>query len=121
MLVGEDDDTADGQRCLVVQRVGSDTLTDLSADSPASDSDPAFSPDGSLIAFRSTRGGVGGIFVMGPLGESVRSLRVDGYGPVFTPDSTAGRLSSRRSLPAIRPRDAQVRPNLDGSYLTGGS
>jgi len=74
MLVGEDDDTADGQRCLVIAaRRKRQALRSLSADSLASDSDPAFSPDGSLIAFRSTRGGVGGIFVMGPLGESVRS------------------------------------------------
>ena len=44
-----------------------------------------FSPDGSLIAFRSGKDG-GGIFVMGPLGESVRRVTDTGYGPDFTPD-----------------------------------
>jgi Tol biopolymer transport system component/predicted Ser/Thr protein kinase len=74
-----------GREHVFVQRVGSDKPVDLSADSPASDSDPAFSPDGSLIAFRSGRDG-GGIFVMGPLGESVRRVTSEGYGPDFTPD-----------------------------------
>ena len=75
-----------GRTHVFVQRVGSDKPVDLSADSPASDTTPTFSPDGSLIAFRSTREGIGGIFVMGPLGESVRRVTDDGYGPVFTPD-----------------------------------
>jgi Tol biopolymer transport system component len=75
-----------GKRHIVVQRVGSDRPIDLSADSPEDDRfDPAFSPDGSLIAFRSGRSG-GGIFVMGPLGESVRRVTDTGYGPDFTPD-----------------------------------
>ncbi len=76
-----------GRTHIFVQRVGSEKPVDLSAESQASDSEPAFSPDGSLIAFRSTRGGVGGIFVMGPLGESVRRVTTEGYGPVFTPDN----------------------------------
>ena len=74
-----------GRRHILVQRVGSDKPIDLSADSPASDRDPAFSPDGSLIAFQSERDG-GGLFVMGPLGESVRRVTDDGFGPDFTPD-----------------------------------
>jgi serine/threonine protein kinase len=75
-----------GYRHVFVQRVGSDKPIDLSADSPDDDRfDPAFSPDGSLIAFRSGRTG-GGIFVMGPVGESVRRVTDEGYGPAFTPD-----------------------------------
>ena len=75
-----------GHRHVFVQRVGSDKPIDLSADSPDDDRwDPAFSPDGSLISFRSGRDG-GGIFVMGPLGESVRRVTDEGYGPAFTPD-----------------------------------
>ena len=65
--------------------MGSDRAIDLSAESPASDTDPAFSPDGSRIAFRSDRDG-GGIFVMGPLGESARRVTDSGFGPDFTPD-----------------------------------
>ena len=74
-----------GRTQVFIQRVGSDKPVDLSSDSPDSDSDPVFSPDGSLIAFRSARDG-GGIFVMGPLGESVRRVSDSGFGPDFTPD-----------------------------------
>ena len=74
------------RRHVFVQRVGSDKAIDLSADSPEDDRfDPVFSQDGSLIAFRSGKDG-GGIFVMGPLGESVRRVTDTGYGPDFTPD-----------------------------------
>ena len=62
--------TASGNRDIWVQRVGSDKAIDLTADSSVDEMDPAFSPDGSLIAFHSDRDG-GGLFVMGPLGESV--------------------------------------------------
>ncbi|MBK9062633.1 MAG: protein kinase [Acidobacteria bacterium] len=76
-----------GKRHILVQRVGSDKPIDLSADSPEDDRfDPVYSPDGSLIAFRSGKEG-GGIFVMGPLGESVRRVTDTGYGPDFTPDA----------------------------------
>ena len=75
----------DGRQRIFVQRVGSDRAIDLSAESPADDLDPVFSPDGSLIAFRSSRDG-GGLFVMGPLGESVRRVTDGGHAPDFTPD-----------------------------------
>ena len=77
--------TVDGHDHIFVQRVGSDRAIDLSAESSHVDGDPAFSPDGSLIAFRSDRDG-GGLFVMGPLGESVRRVTDSGFGPDFTPD-----------------------------------
>ncbi len=71
---------------IFIQHVGSDKPVDLSADSQASDTDPAVSPNGSLIAFRTTQNGIGGIFTMGPNGESVLRKTRGGYGPVFTPD-----------------------------------
>ncbi len=74
-----------GRRHVFVQRVGSEKATDLSSDAPDSDGDPAFSPDGALIAFRSERDG-GGIFIMGPLGESVRRVTDSGFDPDWTPD-----------------------------------
>ena len=53
------------------QRVGGKSARNLTADTREDDSQPAFSPDGERIAFRSERQG-GGIFVMGADGESVR-------------------------------------------------
>ena len=46
---------------------------------------PAYSPDGKRIAFRSERDG-GGIFIMGASGESVMRLTDFGYNPSWSPD-----------------------------------
>ena len=46
---------------------------------------PAFSPDGSLIAFHRS-GRTGGIFVAGATGESVRRLTDVGFDPAWSPD-----------------------------------
>ena len=58
----------------------------LTANSPVSDSMPAFSPDGQSIAFSSLREDSAGIFVMGRRGESVRRLTNAGADPAWTPD-----------------------------------
>jgi len=61
----------------------------LTADSPADDDEPAASPDGERIAFRSSREG-GGIFVMGRTGEGVRRVTPTGvsiaFNPAWSPD-----------------------------------
>ncbi len=67
------------------QRIGGSNPTNLTADSPLNDTQPAFSPDGGTIAFRSERDG-GGIFLMGATGESVRRLTDFGYNPAWSPD-----------------------------------
>jgi len=67
------------------QRTGGANPVNLTADSPQDDSEPALSPDGSQIAFRSERDG-GGLFVMGATGESVRRLTDAGYNPAWSPD-----------------------------------
>jgi Tol biopolymer transport system component len=76
---------ASGNWDLYLQRVEGRNTTNLTADSPADDTQPAFSPDGTRIAFRSERGG-GGIFVMGATGEAVRRLSDVGYNPSWSPD-----------------------------------
>jgi eukaryotic-like serine/threonine-protein kinase len=53
--------------------------------SAADDREPAFSPDGSRIAFRSERDG-GGIYLVPALGGPERLLVRDGRGPRFSPD-----------------------------------
>jgi Tol biopolymer transport system component len=63
----------------------------LTPDSPADDDEPAASPDGERIAFRSSRDG-GGIFVMGRTGEGVRRVTPTGvsaaFNPSWSPDGT---------------------------------
>jgi eukaryotic-like serine/threonine-protein kinase len=76
-----------GNRDIYVQRVDGRTAISLTADSPADDSEPAFSPDGSRIAFRSEREG-GGIYVMGPTGESPLRLTDFGHNPAWSSDGS---------------------------------
>jgi len=70
---------------LYLLRVGGRNPVSLTADSAVDDWQPAFSPDGERIAFRSQRDG-GGIFVMGSTGESVKRLTDFGFNPSWSPD-----------------------------------
>jgi len=79
--------TAQGKSDIFLQRVGGGNPIDLSRDSPRSDTQPAFSPDGQQIVFRSERDG-GGIFLMGATGEAVRRLTDFGYNPAWSPDGS---------------------------------
>ncbi|MGH9141202.1 MAG: hypothetical protein ACRD2I_08685, partial [Vicinamibacterales bacterium] len=76
-----------GNADIYLQSVGGQNAINLTKDSPDDDTQPAFSPDGESIAFRSSRQG-GGIFVMGRTGESVRRLADRGYNPAWSPDGT---------------------------------
>jgi serine/threonine protein kinase len=80
-----DRETSPGNRDVYLQRVGGNNPINLTADSPQNDTQPAFSPDGKQIAFRSERDG-GGIFLMGATGESARRLTDFGYNPAWSPD-----------------------------------
>jgi serine/threonine protein kinase/Tol biopolymer transport system component len=73
---------------IFLQRVGGGNPINLTPDTPWVDTQPAFSPDGQQIAFRSEREG-GGIFVMGATGESVRRVTDFGYNPAWSPDAKA--------------------------------
>ncbi|HET7452279.1 MAG TPA: protein kinase, partial [Thermoanaerobaculia bacterium] len=79
--------TANGNKDVFLQRIGGRNAIDLTADSPADDDQPAFSPDGEQIAFRSERSG-GGLFLMGATGESVRRLTTFGFNPSWSPDGS---------------------------------
>ncbi len=76
---------AAGNSDVYLLRVGGRNPVNLTADSKAEDLQPAFSPDGERIAFRSERDG-GGLFVMDQTGESVRRLTDFGYAPAWSPD-----------------------------------
>ncbi len=73
---------------LYLLRVGSRRPVLLTANSPAHDGSPAFSPDGERIAFRSERDR-GGIFVMTATGESVTRLGDSGFDPSWSPDGSS--------------------------------
>ena len=93
-----------GNRDIYSQRVDGRAANDLTKDSPDDDSEPAFSPDGSQIAFRSERGG-GGIFVMGTTGESVRRLTDFGHNPSWSPDGKRIVVGTERIELSPRGRD----------------
>jgi len=74
-----------GDLDIFLQRIGGANAVNLTADSPKDDGEPAFSPDGAQLAFRSERDG-GGIFLMGATGESARRLTDVGHDPAWAPD-----------------------------------
>jgi eukaryotic-like serine/threonine-protein kinase len=90
----------DGNSDLFLQRVAGGQPFNLTAGSPANESQPAFSPDGQQIAFRSDREG-GGIFLMGATGESVKRLTDFGHNPAWSPD---GREIVAATEEAVDPR-----------------
>ena len=77
-----------GNDDIYLQGVGGQTAINLTQDSPADDRQPAFSPDGERIVFRSERDG-GGLFVMGRTGEATRRVTDVGFNPAWSPDGTA--------------------------------
>ena len=78
---------APGWRHIFLQSVTGHSVFDLTKDSTWDEEQPAFSPDGERIAFRSSREG-GGIFVMGRTGEAVRRVTRAGFNPAWSPDGT---------------------------------
>ena len=108
---------AAGNRDIYLQSVAGQTPINLTADSPADDEQPAFSPDGERIAFRSSRDG-GGIFVMGRTGEAVRRVTRDGFNPAWSPSGTE--LVYTTVPTEFRPQNAEQRGRLMVVALQGG-
>jgi len=76
-----------GNRDVYLQSVSGQAPINLTSDSPADDDQPAFSPDGEHVAFRSERDG-GGIFIMARTGEGVRRVTNRGFRPTWSADGT---------------------------------
>ena len=74
-----------GQWDVFWQRVGGSKPTNLTEGNDEDDTQPACSPDGSSIVFRSERNG-GGLFVMGATGENARQISRFGQNPSWSPD-----------------------------------
>jgi len=105
-----------GRRDIYLLRVGGRAIN-LTADSPADDSQPAFSRDGERIAFRSERDG-GGIFVMGVTGESVKRVTTSGFDPRWSPD---GRRLVYATEAVIDPYSRAVRSEVWTADVTAGT
>lgn len=99
-----------------------DSAVLLTDGSPADDTQPAYSKDGSHIAFRSERDG-GGIFIMNCTGGAPQRVAKDGYNPSWSPDGNNIVLGSESIL---RPEDRiisksalwVIRRSKDGSGWT---
>jgi Tol biopolymer transport system component len=77
-----------GHKHIYLQSVSGQTPLDISGEASTDDDDqPAFSPDGERIAFRSSRAGAG-LFVMGRTGEAPRRVTQHGFRPAWSPDGT---------------------------------
>ena len=90
---------------IYVQQVGFGEGINLTKDSAADDTQPAFSPGGRYIAFRSERDG-GGIFAMRSDGTGVRRIVNSGYNPAWSPD---GRQIVYAEESITRPEDRSGR------------
>jgi Tol biopolymer transport system component len=106
-----------GNRDIYLQRVGGQTPINLTADSPADDEQPAFSPDGDRIVFRSSRDG-GGLFVMGRTGEGVRRVTRSGFNPDWSPDGMHVVYTEART--EFRPQNAEQRGAVMVASMSGG-
>jgi serine/threonine-protein kinase len=90
------------------QTLGSANSTNLTKDSSTDDSQPAFSPNGDRIAFRSERDG-GGIYVMMANGESPSRISDFGYSPSWSPDGSQILIGTEKiPQPSTRPTKSEL-------------
>ena len=94
---------ASGSASILAQRAGSRKPTNLTPDCRLESLAPAFSPDGSQIAYASQCGD-GGLFVMSATGENARRVTSFGSDPAWSPD---GRELVFSTEPIFRPYGRQ--------------
>jgi Tol biopolymer transport system component/serine/threonine protein kinase len=97
-----------GRSHIFRQQISDGNTVDLTTNSPADDTQPAFAPDGRRIAFRSERNG-GGIFTMGETGGAARQLTQFGFNPSWSPDGKYIVYATESVVnPAVRRRESSI-------------
>jgi Tol biopolymer transport system component len=87
---------------IFIQRIGSKKRDDLTPGSTGDNTQPAYSPNGETIAFRSERQPAG-IYLMNTSGENLRQVSDFGFHPSWSPDGKEIVVSSfGRDQPTIR-------------------
>jgi len=101
---------------IYAQRVGGRNATPIVSDPKRDEGAPAYSPDGTLIAFHESDED-GGIFIAGATGESVRRLTDIGFDPAWSPDGKKIAFSTEEV------RDPAARQTTSAMYVVdvGGS
>ena len=103
----------DGQFDIFILRVGGKKPTNLTPNSPSEDTQPAFSPKGDLIAFRSEREPKG-IYTIEPSGDNLKRVADFGYHPSWSPDGKQIVVSSwGRDQPTVRPSSGMTLDTFD--------
>ena len=98
---------SDGSFDIFVQRVGGKRRENLTANSKADDTQPAFSPNGELIAFRSEREPKG-IYTIEVSGDNLKHVSDFGFHPSWSPDGKSLVVSSfGRDQPTVRTSPGQ--------------
>ena len=83
-MVAYASDRAEGGLDIWVQHLDTSETRRLTTH-PADESEPSFSPDGTRIAYYSSRDG-GGVYTVSTLGGEERKIAQGGRGPRFSPD-----------------------------------
>jgi serine/threonine protein kinase/Tol biopolymer transport system component len=100
--------TVDGQYDVFLQDLADGTTVDLTEGSQEDDVQPAFSPDGQWIAFRSEREG-GGIWLVPATGGGARRISSLGYSPAWSPDGREIAVATEGiSEPTMRRMESQL-------------